>query len=218
MQLSLRCFPFLVLAAAALSARAQIAFTTGSMVEVGAPISFETGATESSSEILIFDEGITLLSSDVLVNAFGPGSHGGTVPPTLTISMGTLVRSYLVHFDPLGASFATLTGAVFFTPGEFIIGVQTYTPLLYAADPIVGDPLATYPGVFDAFRGFETLPGADSVTLPLDMASASFSLFAELGVDHARIFTVPIPAPSSLALLATFGALCASRRRPTSPA
>ena len=121
--------------------------------------------------------------------------------PYLTVPSGTRVHSYFVHFDPIGGSFATLTGAVFFDPGETVIGVQTHSPLLYGTDGPLGDPMATYPGTFDMFRAFETLPGTDTVTLPPGMASASFTLFAELGVDHARILTAPVPEPSSIAVL-----------------
>jgi len=120
-----------------------------------------------------------------------------------------------VHFDPVGGSFATLTGAVFFDPGETIIGVQTHTPLLYATDGPLGEPMATYPDTFIEFRAFETLPGTDTVTLPPDMGSASFTLFAELGVDEARILTFAVPEPSSLALLVVscVGMLRLPRRR-----
>jgi hypothetical protein len=76
--------------------------------------------------------------------------------------------------------------------------------------------LATYPGAFDMFRAFETLPGTDTVTLPVGMGSASFTLFAELGVDQARIITSPvIPEPASIVLLAAglMGTGRISRRR-----
>jgi hypothetical protein len=195
---------------------ADIAFTTGAMTEIAAPVSFTTGATESSTSIAILDEGITVLASDVEVNAYGIGIHGDDPPPYLIVPAGTRVQSYLVHFDPVGSGFATATGAVFFDLGETIIGVQTHTPLLYTTDGPLGHPLATYPGVFDAFRAFETLPGTDTVTLPPGMGSASFTLFAELGVDHARIITSPvIPEPSSIALLAAglIGISRLSRRR-----
>jgi len=213
MHTTLRLIPCLGALAAAAPAFADIAFTTGAMVEVAAPISFVGGATESSSSIIILDEGVHTLTADVFVNAFGPGSHGDDPPPYLLIPAGTVVQSYHVHFDPVGGVFATLTGAVFFEPGEFIIGVQTHTPLLYAADGVVGHPLATYPGAFDTFRAFETLPSPDSVFLPVDMGSASFSLFAELGVDNARIITMPVPGPSSLCLAAGFVTFTAVRRR-----
>jgi hypothetical protein len=183
-------------------ANADILFTTGAMAEISAPVSFVTGDNESSTSIDILDEGVSVLASDVELNVYGVGVHGDDPPPYLIVPSGTRVQSYLVHFDPSGSGFATLTGAVFFDLGETVIGIQTHTPLLYTTDGPLGHPLATYPGVFDAFRGFETLPGTDTVTLPPGLGSASFTLFAELGVDHARIFTSPvIPEPSSLALL-----------------
>lgn len=182
---------------------ADIDFTTVAMTEITAPVSFATGATESSTSIAILDEGITVLASDVELNVYGVGVHGDNPPPYLVVPAGTRVQSYLVHFDPIGSSFATATGAVFFEPGETVIGIQTHTPLLYTTDGPLGHPLAMYPGVFDAFRGFETLPGTDTVTLPPGMGSASFTLFAELGVDHARIITSPvIPEPTPIVLLA----------------
>lgn len=204
---------------ASLTGRSEgaIAFTTGAMTEIFSPVSFVEGATESSTSIVILDEGVVTLSAAVLVNAFGVGTFGGTVPPLTSIPEGTLVNSYLVHFDPVGGGFATLTGDVFFEPGEVIIGIQTHTPLLYAADPIVGDPAATYPP-FMEFRGFETLPGPDSVTIPPGMASASFTMFAELGIDHARIFTAPVPAPAAGWLLGGFAGVLMRRRRSSSGA
>jgi hypothetical protein len=203
---------FLVLVAAsvfvATADRSQggIVATTGAMTEISAPASFIEGATESSTEIFILNEGLTLLTEEVSVNAFGPGTHGGTAPPLLSIPAGSLVHSYFVHFDPVGGSFATATGAVFFEPGEIIIGVQTHTPLLYDADAPLGHPLATYPGTLIEFRAFETLPGVDGVTLPIDMASASFTLFAELGVDHARIITTAVPEAGAWLLVGAVAA------------
>lgn len=184
---------------------ADIVSTTGAMTEISAPVSFVPGDTESSTSIAILDEGITLLVDDQFVNAFGVGTHDGSAPPYLLVPAGTLVHSYFVHFDPIGSGFATATGAVFFSPGETIIGVQTHTPLLYASDAPLGHPMATYPDTFIEFRAFETLPGTDTVTLPPGLGSASFTLFAELGVDHARIFTTVVPEPGAWWLVGVVG-------------
>jgi len=181
-------------------ASAVIVSTTGAMTEVGAPISLLEGDSESSSAILILDEGITLLGSDIFVNAVGPGLHSGSSGTPIAISSGSLVQTYIVHFDPAGGVVA-LSGDVFFSPGEIILGIQTHTPLLDAADGIVGHPMASYPTGLLTFRAFETLPGTDTVTISPGLGSASFSLIAELGIDQARIVTTVVPEPSTSALL-----------------
>lgn len=176
------------------SAHAAIAATTGAMSPIVSPVSFLDGVTESSSSIVILDEGLSLLPLSVLVNAFGPGVHDDSIAMLLEIPAGAPVHSYFVHFDPDGGVVA-LTGSVTFEAGQIIIGIQTHTPLLNDSDPLVGDPLATYPTGLLAFRAFEDLPGTDTVTISPDLLTASFSLVAELGVDQARIFTVPAPVP-----------------------
>ncbi len=114
-------------------ANGNILFTTGAMTPIPAPVSFVTDATESSTSIAILDEGVSVLPGNVFVNAYTVGVHGDTPPPYLMVPSATRVHSYFVHFDPIGSSFATLTRAVFFDPGETIIGVQTHTPLLIVA-------------------------------------------------------------------------------------
>ena len=118
------------------------------------------------------------------------------------------MHTYFVHFDPDGGV-VMLTGSVTFDPGETIIGIQTHTPYLEFADPLVGDPMATYPTGVD-FRAFESLPGLDTVMVPFSLDSASFTLFAELSIDQARIVTIPEPATMGLLAL---GGLAISRRR-----
>ncbi len=185
-------------------AYAGVLFTTGAMTEISAPVSFVEGDTESSSAILILDEGLTVLPGEIIVNAVGVGTHTGASGPDIHIPGGSLVQTYIVHFDPVGGIFATATGDVIFDPGETIIGIQTHTPYLYLADPAVGHPDATYPPTapIDDFRAFETLPGTDKVTIAPGLGSASFELFAELGIDQARIVTAPVPEPSTFALAA----------------
>lgn len=203
-------------------ADADIIFTTGSMTEISAPVSFPEGDTESSSAILILDEGITTLPSEIFVNKIGVGEHPGSSGAPVPIAAGTLVQTYIVHFDPVGGGFATLTGGVFFTPGEIILGIQTHTPWLDDAETKgIGDPSAIYPTGLDDFRAFETLPGIDKVTIAPGLGSASFELFAELGVDQARIVTAPVPEPATaaLAVVGLLGLLTAAwyRRRRGSP-
>lgn len=198
-------------------AQADILSVSGAMTILAPPVSVASeGITESSASIFIIDEGISIVPPsppDLFVNAFGPGSHGGSFPPSLTLPPGAIFHSYLVHFDPVGPGIVALTGTVTFAPGETIFGIQTHTPLLYTTDAPFGHPFVTYPGAFDSTRGFDTLPApADVVTIAGDLNSATFSLTAELGVDQARIFTVPVPEPSSAALLLLGSAMVLLRR------
>lgn len=196
------------------TAAATIISTSGAMTEVSSPISFLGGDTESSTEILILDEGSTLLATEIFVNKIGPGVHMGSSGTPIAIAAGTLVHTYFVHFDPVGGGFATLTGDVTFEPGEIILGIQTHTPWLDDADGKVGDPMASYPTGLDDFRAFETLPGTDMLTIGAGLDSVSFTLFAELGVDQARIVTAVVPEPSTFALVLTsLTAIAAVRRR-----
>ncbi len=191
---------------------ADILSVSGSMEIASAPISFLEGATESSTAIRILDEGTSVLVGDIAVNAVGPGTHTYSAGPPLTISSGSLVHSYIVHFDPDGGV-VPLLGSVTFDVGEFIIGIMTHTPYLDFSDAEVGHPLAVYPTGLLEFRAFETLPGTDSVTIAADLNSASFSLIAELGIDQARIITTPVPEPTAwLGVLLAGGFL--TRRRP----
>ena len=46
----------------------------------------------------------------------GPGSFEGTPPPFFLMPKGALLHSYLVHFDPVGATPTMLTGSITFDP------------------------------------------------------------------------------------------------------
>ncbi len=197
--------------------RADIFSVSSAMTILPPPLSVAgEGITESSSTMFIIDEGISMVPAgppDLFVNAFGAGTHDDSYPPSLMMPSGTLFHSYLVHFDPSGG-IVSLTASVTFDPGEFIFGIQTYTPLLYTTDGPFGHPLVSYPGAFISTRGFDTLPGpADTVTIAGDLNSAMFSLTAELGIDQARIFTFPVPQPGTLALLASAGLGLVRRKR-----
>ncbi len=200
------------------SAMGAILSTSGAMVEIPPPASVVGGALESSTSIFIFDEGTSVVppSPTLLYNVpAAPGTYGDVGPPYFALPPGAALNSYLVHFDPIGGGFATLTGGVTFDPDEVVVAIQNHTPWIFGADAFFGLGTVTYPTAgSDDFRGFETLPGTDTLTIAGDLNTVSFSLFAELGVDEARIFTVMIPEPGATALLAVIGgALAAPRRR-----
>lgn len=198
-------------------AHADIFAVSGAMTVLTPPVSVAgEGITESSATIFVIDEGISIVPPGppaLFVNAFGPGPHGESFPPSLVMPPGAVFHSYLVHFDPAGG-IVSLTGSITFDPGETIFGIQTHAPLLYTTDGPFGNPSVAYPGAFIATRAFDTLPApADLVTIAGDLNSATFSLTAELGMDQARIFTVPVPEPSSAVLLAVGAGVLASIRR-----
>jgi hypothetical protein len=203
-------------------AHAAILSVSGAMTILTPPADVSAeGITESSSLIFIIDEGVSIVPPappTLLVNAFGAGPHDDSFPPGIALPPGMLLHSYLVHFDPDGGV-VSLTGGVTFDPGEIIFGIQTHTPLLYSTDGPFGDPGVMYPGAFIATRAFDSLPGpADMVTIAGDLNSAIFALTAELAVDQARIFTIPVPEPSSAALLGVGAVLLGWIRRRRAPA
>jgi hypothetical protein len=189
-------------------AQADILATSGAMVEVAPPPSLLSGVFESSTEIRIIDEGSKFLVVPLFVDGFGPGPQ---LPagPLDTLPPGLLVHTYIVHFDPDGGV-VSLSGDVTFDPGEIIVGLAMHPPYLGASDGFpVGDPFIAYP-TGSTTRGFETLPGTDSATIAGDLNSVTFDLHADLGVDQARIFTVP--EPSTIVLLVVVATLSGRRR------
>lgn len=183
---------------------ADISSVAGAMTVLVPPVSVAgEGITESSSTIYVIDEGVSIVPPAppaLLVNAFGPGPHDASFPPGIALPPGSLLHSYLVHFDPDGGV-VSLSGSITFDSGETIFGIQTHAPLLYSTDGPFGSPFVEYPAAFVSTRAFDSLPApADLVTIAADLNSATFDLTAELGMDQARIFTIPVPEPTSLLL------------------
>ncbi len=198
------------------SASAAVFSTSGAMVEVAPPPSLLAEAFESSTEMRIIDEGSKFLVGPLFVDGFGPGPQFPAGPLDV-LPPGLFVNTYIVHFDPDGGV-VSLSGEVTFDAGEIIVGLAMHPPYLDASDGFpVGDPFITYP-TGSTTRGFETLPGTDMGFIAFDLNSVSFDLFAELGIDQVRIFTLPVPEPSTFALLAVGSAFCGCRGRLRKPA
>ena len=178
--------------------------TTGSGTGVGdvtlvtvldtAPGSVLIGELESDTTAYLFQESSALaLPSTLSVDADAPGtitvaSGGGSIPA------GTLVDSYLLHFDPkTGGKHTQITATLSFS-GR-VLGVMVKTNTLNATDSLVGAPGTVYPNLSNTsaydlqWRGFE--PNDDSIVLAPDGLTMDLDYATKNGAEQVRIITEP---------------------------
>lgn len=181
------------------AATAAITDVAGSVKRIRAPASVERGVLESNTEIVVFREvQESTLISDVFVNATAPGFYDATgMPVTEFIPAGTVVDSYLLHFDPIGQPGpdpVSLGGTISFS--GTIIGVIFKTNELLLSDAELGAHGTIYGDAIS--RGLET-SGPDFFTIAPDAKDITV-LFNARGVfDEVRIITMHSPVnPSGL--------------------
>jgi hypothetical protein len=109
----------------------SIASSTGDVVIVPAPASVADGTNESDTQVIAFQERV------------------GVVLPALPASVsdvpaGTIVNSYLLHFDPVGAIGASHQVAGSVTFNEPVLGFFYSAEALAATDAILGNPNTFY--------------------------------------------------------------------------
>lgn len=189
--------------------------TSGAMSEVPLPATLALHAQQSNTALLSIQErtSTTLaspLSVNVLVNPLSPAGLydqpsdllGGTLPA------GTVVDSYLIHFDTLGSNNVRLVGSVTFA--NPILAIIAKTATLNATDSVLGSGIsyatggARHPELSSNGKGdkFEVL--ADGRTLAVDWRVSTY-------VDQVRVVTA-VPEPATLGLLAGAGLLALRRR------
>jgi len=196
------------------TANAAIVSTSGSISYITAPSSVYPGAYESSDSITSFDEQQNvILSSDLSVDYLSSTGSTGT------LSTGTQINSYFVHFDPIGTSVEaidriTLAGSLTFS--EQIIGLIytglacplcPVTPQNLEASDYLGQTGTIYPtdglgrglepnsDPYYTGRGDLFTLSADGLTLDLQFTAYP------LRTDQLRVITastVPIPAAAYL--------------------
>jgi hypothetical protein len=205
-----------IVAASALAA--EITGTIDSLTEIAPPASLLQGALEDTSTAIVFREQREfLLTSDLSVDAINPGAEvnasgvGGTVG---TIPAGTLVDSFLVHYDPVGEPTdlnVTVAWSLIFRDIDNILGLIYSDSRLDSSD-YLGAAGTTYPtGI--SFRGTTgNLEGNDSLLWSqFFVVSGLQSVTVE--VDQIRVI-VAVPEPASIALFtAGILAIAALRRR-----
>ena len=175
--------------------------TQGSIFEIAAPSSVVQGTYESNSRIFIFNEvQNSWLSTSVSVDISGPGTYNRLsnfiyIKPKPIIPANTLVNSYFVHLDPVGASpnsTVGLEGSVTFS-GEKIIGVMVRAANLSRSDYLLGAIATEYPRA-DDLRGLEFVDsnpwsGRDMIIVDDDLRTLYVRLEASNDIDQIRVIT-----------------------------
>ena len=190
---------FLLFSSFSTNAEAQtpsgIIAPAGEIALISPPPSVVLGALESSSVARIFEEkGDLPLAADLLVDLSGPGAYPPGTPTSSTISAGTRVRSYFLHFDPVGGNLARADGSMSFDANIF--GIIYQSASLDSTDVILGFDDTFYPSPgSNVTRGAELDPIRDSLAISTDLRTITFSLGADLGIDQIRVITaIPDPA------------------------
>jgi hypothetical protein len=202
-------------------AGAAIIGTSGQVVVVSPPASAANGDYESNTEIRAFAERQDIvLNTDVAVDITNAGtspSGAGTNLSPGTIPTGTLIRSYLLHADVVGAptveNAVALAGSATFDAN--VLGIIVLSDGLNSTN--------TYPGLssvnyaFNSQRGLEINPAgggtSDVIMLSADRRTVTVSLRGGPNVDDLRVITAPEPGTAGLIGVAAVGFLVRTRGR-----
>lgn len=186
--------------------------TTGAIQLTPAPPSIELDAFVSNTVIRLIEEGTVLLSTDLAVDVTSPGTYNDPAQVTpSTIPVGTLVRSYITHFDSIDTQLVlNRSGSITFDTD--ILGIMIFDSTLDAADPVVGLGSVVYPtGLM--FRGTEiSTQFPESVSLLDNRTFRINQMGVDLVSDSLRIITI-VPEPGTLILVTVGLSFLALRRR-----
>ena len=188
------------------AAFAQIASVGGQMTEIAKPADAQLNVLESDTEIRVWNESTLTLGSDETVDASGAGTYnnngdlnGGT------ISSGTFVSSYMVHFDTESNSSTAYSGSVTFD--QKILGIFVKDASLDGSDATFGGGTLFYTG---NNRGWES---AETFTINVTEYTLEVSGTVSSPMDEYRVITEGVPEPATMSLLGLGAAAIAARRR-----
>jgi len=189
---------FLFLIIFSFEASATIVTGSSNIEFYSTPTNVTKGSLESDSKIAVITEQKNYkLTSNLTVNATTSGLYNESDDLSNSlISTGTLVDSYFVHIDKIGASNDKIQYNGFLTFDSIILGV-----ILEPSD--LADSLTTLSLESLLYDNMTFTLDIDEFTLSPDLKSISFSSDIGTGADNIRIITtissvpissVPIPA------------------------
>jgi len=199
------------------SVQAGIVSASGAAMQIAAPGSAVANSSlESFTNAFVFGErqNVTLAQA-APVDATTTGLFDALSDLTPgSVAIGTVVSSYYLHADPVGASSTLYTYIGSITFDSDILGVAAQNADLLATN-FLGAAGTTYPSAANV-NGLDFSEGTDSFTISGDRRTLSFKLVAYAGSDALRVITEEnaVPEPGALGLaFAAAGALALTRRR-----
>ncbi|HEY4310200.1 MAG TPA: PEP-CTERM sorting domain-containing protein [Pirellulales bacterium] len=204
-----------------MSTKASILNYSSTIVVIPAPANVTPGNLESDKRIRVFAEQQHLtLAHDLAVDITVPGTSPAGGVPNLSIgsiAAGTLVDSYLLHFDDAGTPGdpVHITGSIAFS--DDILGIIVLAQSLDGTDAYPGLTTTIYP-FGDAARGLELHDGngSDSITFSTDLHTIALDFHNIKNTDEVRVITastVPEPSTFALTVVAGLGLFLWLRRR-----
>lgn len=192
--------------------------TSGNLTQGAIPASLLWDAAENTQMVVYREALNVILASPVMVNFASSGHYAPNEvdpDPTINITAGTMLTSFLFHLDPPDHDLASITATITFDAD--ILGIITSYSGLTATDALLGAPGTTYDASSGA-RGME--PGTSNVGDNLDVSANLRTLTLNFGattIDEIRVLVGPsneAPEPGTLALVTgSIAALSFLRRR-----